>query len=63
MPYLCAVGIASYVPYSVKAVLVCSNEPRRFSTWCPKAIALIGKLPPTLHDRAIEIPIGPQDSR
>ncbi len=31
------------------------HEPRRFWTWCPKAIALIGKLPPTLHDRAIEI--------
>ena len=31
------------------------HEPRMFSTWCPKAIALIGKLPPTLHDRAIEI--------
>lgn len=33
------------------------HEPRRFSTWCPKAIALIGKLPPTLHDRAIVIPL------
>ena len=33
------------------------HEPRRFSTWCSKAIALIGKLPPTLHDRAIEIPL------
>ena len=33
------------------------HEPRKFSTWCPKAIALIGKLPPTLHDRAIEIPL------
>lgn len=30
-------------------------EPREFSTWCPKAIALIGKLPPTLEDRAINI--------
>jgi len=30
-------------------------EPKRFSTWCPKMIALIGKLPPTLADRAIEI--------
>ena len=26
-----------------------------FSTWCPKAIATIGSLPPTLADRAIEI--------
>ena len=32
-----------------------TNEPERFSTWCPKAIALIGKLPPTLDDRAIVI--------
>lgn len=30
-------------------------EPRRFSTWGAKAIALIGKLPDTLHDRAILI--------
>ena len=31
------------------------HEPRVFSTWCAKAIALIRKLPPTLSDRAIEI--------
>ncbi len=31
------------------------HDPRAFSTWAPKAIALIGKLPPTLHDRAIEV--------
>jgi Protein of unknown function (DUF3631) len=31
------------------------HEPRRFSTWCAKAIALIGILPPTLADRAIRI--------
>lgn len=31
------------------------HEPRAFSTWCPKAIALIGKLPDTLADRAIEV--------
>ena len=31
------------------------HEPRAFSTWCPKTIALIGKLPDTLTDRAIEI--------
>lgn len=30
-------------------------EPAAFSTWCPKAIALIGKLPPTLADRSIPI--------
>jgi DNA polymerase I-like protein with 3'-5' exonuclease and polymerase domains len=31
------------------------REVERFSTWSPKAIALIGKLPPTLHDRCIPI--------
>ena len=30
-------------------------EPRRFTTWSPKAIALIGALPGTLEDRAIII--------
>lgn len=33
------------------------HEPRAFRTWAPKAIALIGKLPPTLADRSIEIPL------
>jgi uncharacterized protein DUF3631 len=28
-------------------------EPRTFSTWCPKGIALIGELPGTLADRAV----------
>jgi putative DNA primase/helicase len=32
-------------------------EPRLFSTWCPKAIALIGSLPATLADRALLIPM------
>ena len=31
------------------------HEPRKFSTWAPKAIALIGKLPDTLHDRSVLI--------
>jgi putative DNA primase/helicase len=31
------------------------HEPRAFSTWCPKAIALIGRLPDTLDDRSIVI--------
>jgi putative DNA primase/helicase len=31
------------------------HEPARFSTWAPKAIALIGKLPATLASRAIHI--------
>jgi putative DNA primase/helicase len=30
-------------------------EPRTFSTWCPKAIALIGELPDTLTSRSIAI--------
>jgi hypothetical protein len=30
-------------------------EPRRFSTWAPKAVALIGKLPPTLSSRSLHI--------
>jgi putative DNA primase/helicase len=29
------------------------NEPRQFSTWCPKAIALIGNAPDTIQDRSI----------
>lgn len=32
-------------------------EPRVFSTWAPKAIALIGRLPDTLEDRSILIPL------
>ena len=31
------------------------HKPRAFSTWCPKVIALIGHLPPTLTDRSILI--------
>jgi hypothetical protein len=33
------------------------HNPRQFSTWCPKAIALIGKLPDTLSDRTITLPL------
>jgi len=33
------------------------HDPREFSTWCPKAIAMIGKLPTTLADRSIEVPM------
>lgn len=32
-------------------------EPRRFSTWCPKVLAHIGRLPGTLEDRAVQIPM------
>jgi putative DNA primase/helicase len=41
-------------------VVRCSGddfEPRCFSTWCPKAIALIGNLHGTLEDRSIAVPI------
>ena len=31
------------------------HEPKRFRTWAPKAVALIGKLPATLTSRAIHI--------
>lgn len=31
------------------------SEPRRFSTWSAKAIALIGRLPDTLEDRSIVV--------
>jgi len=31
------------------------HEPRQFSTWAPAAIAMIGKLPDTLNDRAVAI--------
>jgi len=31
------------------------HEPSTFVTWCPKAIALIGKLPGTLEDRSIMV--------
>ncbi len=39
------------------------HDPRMFSTWCAKAIALIGKLPATLADRAIEIPMRRRTSK
>jgi hypothetical protein len=32
-------------------------EPRLFSTWAPKAIALIGRLPATLEDRSVVVPL------
>lgn len=31
------------------------HEPRKFSTWAPKVIALIGKLPATLESRAVHV--------
>ena len=34
-----------------------NNDPYPFSTWCPKAISLIGRLHGTLEDRSIRIPM------
>jgi putative DNA primase/helicase len=31
------------------------HEPRKFSTWAPMAIAMIGRLPPTLEDRSLTV--------
>ena len=31
------------------------HEPKKFSTWCPKALAKIGELPGTLEDRSIVV--------
>ncbi len=31
------------------------HEPRLFRTWAPKAIALIGRLPPTLESRSVHV--------
>src|SRR5262249_26392258 len=32
-----------------------NHEPMRFCTWSPTAVAMIGELPDTLHDRSIVI--------
>jgi hypothetical protein len=32
-----------------------ANEPRVFSTWAPKAVGAIGRLPDTIEDRAIRV--------
>jgi hypothetical protein len=34
-----------------------SHEVRKFSTWAPKAIALIGRMPDSMFDRSIPIPM------
>jgi putative DNA primase/helicase len=34
-----------------------SREPRAFSTWAPKMIAAIGRLPTTIEDRSIRVPL------
>jgi uncharacterized protein DUF3631 len=33
------------------------HEPRKFRTWCPKIIALIGRLADTLEDRSVIVPM------
>ena len=33
------------------------HKPRQFRVWAPKAIAMIGRLPDTLEDRAIVVPL------
>ena len=33
------------------------HDVRVFQTWCPKAIAMIGKLPETLSDRSVIVPL------
>ena len=44
---------------SAFAVRCCGDEqePKTFSTWAPKAIAAIGRLPETIQDRSIMIPM------
>jgi len=34
-----------------------NHEPKQFKVWAPKCIAMIGKLPDTLEDRAIVVPL------
>jgi putative DNA primase/helicase len=45
-------GFTRTAAYAIRCVGD-DQEPRQFSTWCAKAIALIGKLPPTIVDRSI----------
>jgi hypothetical protein len=40
-----------------------AREPRAFSTWAAMAFALIGKLPDTLADRSIEVPMARRERR
>jgi hypothetical protein len=45
---------------STAFVLRCTGErrqPKSCAVWCPKAIALIGRLPSTLEDRSIVVPL------
>ena len=38
-------------------VLTENKMAKKFATWCPKVIAMIGSLPSTLEDRAVVIPL------
>jgi hypothetical protein len=40
-----------------------SNEPRMFSTWAPKVVAAIGRLPDTIEDRAIRVVLARKPTR
>lgn len=33
------------------------HEPRKFTTWCPKFVALIGRLPDTIESRSVVLPL------
>ena len=47
-------GHTRWSAYVIRTVEVKGEHtPQRFSTWCPKVIALIDKLPDTLQDRSI----------
>jgi putative DNA primase/helicase len=50
---------ASFTRATASALRCVGNdfEPRRFNTWAPKAIGLIGNLPDTLDSRSIVVPM------
>ena len=49
-------GHAKYAAWVIRTVRVGDDyDIARFSTWAPKCMARIGSLPPTLHDRSVEI--------
>src|SRR5215467_3542461 len=51
------VSCSSICPMCVSYQPMLGHEPRLFSTWGARMIALIGRLPPTLEDRAIVLPM------
>lgn len=48
---------SGHSPTSAYVVRVVEGRPVRFSTFCAKAIAVIGRLPETMQDRTIIIPL------